>query len=110
MNSLIAYSDFLGLKKPVDLRVVSRYEKTADAYYEPVYSLSGKLKRHKITIYLIDACRGFETLLAHELIHAWQEETRKTKKMHGRAFRKCAKKMELEFNLKELYIPGVDVD
>lgn len=110
MNSLIAYSSFLGLKKPVDLRIISRYEKYADAYYEPVYSSSGKLKRHKITIYLIDACRDFETLLAHELIHAWQEETRKTKKAHGKAFVRCAKKMELEFNLKELYLAGIDVD
>ena len=93
MQTLNRYCEFLELQKPVDLRIIQRFNKSADAYYEPIYSEKGKLKRHKITIYTVDACRDFDTLLAHELVHAWQEEKGFTKRAHGKQFRRMAHKI-----------------
>ena len=108
MKNLFDYIKFLGLKKPVNIRIITKYYKHADAEYMPVYSdKTGKLKEHKLWIYLCNNTRDFNTLLAHELIHAWQEEN-KIEEIHGPAFIKCARKMETEFNLKEIYIEGVD--
>lgn len=110
MQTLTRYCEFLELEKPVDLRIIQRFNKSADAYYEPIYNLKGKLKRHKITVYMVGACRDFDTLLAHELVHAWQEEKGFTKRAHGRHFRCMAQKIGAEFNLKDLYLAGIDVD
>lgn len=108
MKTLYEYIKFLGLKKPVNLRIVTRRNKSADAEYEPEYSdKTGKLKEHKITIFFKDNTRDFETLLAHELIHAWQEE-HKARETHGPAFIKYARKMEKHFGLREIYISGID--
>ena len=110
MKSLHEYITFLGLKKPVNLRIVTRKNRFADAEYEPEYSgKTGKLKEHKITIFVKDNSRNFDTLLAHELIHAWQEEHKKTE-THGKLFIKYAKKMEEHFNLTEIYLPDVDLE
>lgn len=110
MKNLYEYIKFLGLKKPVNLRIVTRKNRWADAEYEPEFSeKTGKLKEHKITIFLKDNSRDFETLLAHELIHAWQEENKKTE-THGEYFIKYARKMEQEFNLNEIYLPDVDLE
>lgn len=107
MKNLYEYIKFLKLKKPVNLRIITRKNKFADAEYLPTYHDSGRLKEHRIWIYLKDNSREFETLLAHELIHAWQEEHKK-KEIHGKFFVKYAKKMEKHFNLKEIYLPDVD--
>jgi hypothetical protein len=108
MQNLYKYIEFLRLKKPVNLRIVTRKNRFADAEYEGIYSdKNGKLVEHQITIYFKGNVRDFETLVAHELIHAWQEENKKSE-THGKFFVKYAKKMEKEFNLKEIYIEGVD--
>ncbi len=108
MKSLYEYIKFLGLKKPVNLRIITKKNKWADAEYEPEYSdKTGKLREHNITVYFRDNTRDFETLVAHELIHAWQEENR-AHETHGPAFIKYARKMEKHFGLREVYIPEVD--
>ena len=108
MKNLYEYIKFLQLKKPVNLRIITRKNKWADADYEPEYSdKTGKLKEHLITIYYRDNTRDFETLVAHELTHAWQEEN-KVRETHGPAFIKYAKKMEKAFGLHEVYINGID--
>lgn len=110
MKTLYDYIKFLGLKKPVNLRIVTRKNRWADAEYEGEYSdKTGKLIGHNITIYFKDNSRDFETLIAHELIHAWQEEHKKTE-THGKFFVKYAKKMEKAFNLTEIYLPDVDAE
>ena len=79
MKNLYEYIKFLGLKKPVNLRIITRKNRWADAEYEPEYSdKTGKLKEHKITIFFKNNTRDFDTLVAHELIHAWQEENKKS--------------------------------
>ena len=108
MKNLYAYIKYLGLKKPVNLRIITRKNRFADAEYEPEYSdKTGKLKEHNITIYFKNNCRDFDTLVAHELIHAWQEENKKAE-IHGPHFRRLAAKMEKEFGLKSIYLPDVD--
>jgi hypothetical protein len=108
MKNLHAWIKFLGLKKPVNIRIINRKNKWADADYEAEYSdKTGKLKEHLITIYYKDNCRDFDTLVAHELIHAWQEENKKAE-THGKYFIKYARKMEKEFGLTEIYLPDVD--
>lgn len=110
MKNLYEYIKFLGLKKPVNLRIITRKNKWADAEYEPDYSdKTGKLKQHLITVYYKDNTRDFETLIAHELIHAWQEEN-KAQETHGKHFIKYARKMEKHFGLSEIYIPDIDLD
>lgn len=100
--------DFLGLKKPVTIRVLPKHKKSTDAIYESEYNSKGKLCGHRITVYAKDTYRDFDTLIAHELIHAWQEEKGLTE-IHGKRFRKMAAKMQSQFpQFHELYIPEVD--
>lgn len=110
MKNLYDYIKFLGLKKPVNLRIITRKNRWADAEYEGDYSdITGKLIGHNITVYFKNNSRDFETLIAHELIHAWQEENKKHE-THGPAFIKHARKMEKHFGLNEIYIPEVDLE
>jgi len=108
MNTLKEFIEYLDLKKPVVLKVNTRSNKSYDGFYIPRYSdKTGKLSEHRITIYLKNASRDFDTLVAHELIHAWQEENKK-KEIHGKYFKALAKDMELEYGLEKIYIKGVD--
>lgn len=110
MKNLYKYIEFLGLKKPVNIRIITKCNKWAEAEYEPSYSdKTGKLKEHLITVYYKDNSRDFETLIAHELIHAWQQENKKWE-THGPAFIKYARRMETHFGLREVYIPGIDAE
>lgn len=109
MQNLNDYIKFLGLQKPVVVRIKTRKNKNDyDALYESFYSeRTEKLLEHRITIYTQESSRSFEVLLAHELIHAWQEENSKAE-IHGRHFKKWAKKMNEYFGLQNVYIRGVD--
>ena len=109
MQNLNRYIEFLGLKLPVTLTVKTREGKTCEAFYIGDYSTkTGKLKGHKITIYTKNSGRDFDTLLAHELIHAWQEEKGKAE-IHGQYFQTLADSMSASFGLKDIFITGVDL-
>jgi hypothetical protein len=108
MQNLHEYIKFLGLKKPVVVRVNTRKNKHYDGLYMSRYSdKTGKLLEHRITIHVGDNARPFDTLLAHELIHAWQEENGKAE-FHGKHFRRLAKAMGEHFGLEQIYIKGTD--
>jgi len=109
MFNLYEYIKFLKLKRPVNLRIITRKNKWADAEYEAEYSDNGRLLEHCITVYYKNNTRDLDVLIAHELIHAWQEEN-KACETHGPAFIKYARKMEKHFGLKEIYIPDVDLE
>ncbi len=106
MENFTKYCKFLGLKKPVEITLTDKVTKKWDAFYLPRYNKKGKLKNHCITI-SIAGNRDINTLVMHELIHAWQEEKRKTE-IHGKHFRKWAKKAYLHFGLSQVFIKGVD--
>lgn len=103
------YIDFLGLKKRVTLHLIPMRNAECDAEYEAEYSDSGRLIEHVITVYTKNPDRDYETLIAHELIHAKQEEEKLTE-THGPFFIKYAKKMEKEFNLREIYLADIDLE
>ena len=100
----------LGLKKPVDLTLKNRKAKDWDAFYQPIYSdKNGTLKSHRIVIYIADPQRDFATLLAHELIHAWQEEHYK-QEMHGRWFQEKAEELQEEFGIENIFLEEFDYE
>jgi predicted SprT family Zn-dependent metalloprotease len=104
------YIEYLDLKMPIVLKVNTRANKTMDGFYVPKYSAkTGNLLEHRITIYTKNASRDFNTLVAHELIHAWQEENKKSE-IHGKFFKALAKDMGEYFGLQNVYIKGVDVN
>jgi hypothetical protein len=108
MQNLHTFIKFLGIKKPVVVRINTRNNKHFDGLYIPRYSSkTAKLLEHKITIHVGDNARGFDALLAHELIHAWQEEHGKTE-IHGRHFKRLAKAMAESFGIEEIYLKGVE--
>lgn len=111
MQNLNDYIKFLGLTKPVVVRVNSRTHKAWHGYYLPKFSRkTGKLQEHKITIYLGDLGDAMDRILAHELIHAWQQENNKQDELHGKHFRKMAKVMNEHFGLQEIYRKGIDTN
>src|SRR5574343_480785 len=69
----------LGLKAPVDIRILSsmpnRYKTAKGLQYSWVDN-NQKIKRHVIYISLDTDARSFNTIVVHELIHAWQAEYR----------------------------------
>lgn len=107
MQNIKDYIKFLGLKKPVVIRLNTRTHKRWDGYYSPHYNDKGKLAEHRIMIYLEDTRRSFDTLLAHELIHAWQEEN-KVEEFHGEQFIRIARSMECQFGLCDVYVESAD--
>lgn len=107
MKTLFEYIKFLEIKKNINLKIITKKNRYAEAEYTPQYSASGRLLGHDIVVYLKDNTREFETLLAHELIHAWQEEN-KCWENHGEFFRLKAFEMEAHFGLRQIYLPDID--
>ncbi len=108
MKALHQMIEYLGIRLPVEVSVRTRRRADCDAFYIGVYSdKTGLLKSHKIVVYTVDAHRDFDTLLAHELIHAWQEEHKKAE-IHGRHFQRLAQAMGEHFGLQNIYMPDVD--
>lgn len=105
LNELIKH---LELTKPVTITIKTRKGKDCDAFYLPHYSdRTAKLIGHKIVVYTVDTSRDFDTLLAHELIHAKQEEMR-VAEIHGPIFTTLAADLETNFGLQEIFIHDVD--
>lgn len=101
---------YLGLKKRIEIKIHSRSRDTVSAKYWGLYGdRSGKLVAHRIHVYgFVHADRSLETILAHELIHAWQEE-HGLKEIHGPEFRRLAIELGHEFGIRRIYIEGQDL-
>ncbi len=96
----------LNLKKPYKIILKSSESNTADAKYWGMYNSKGKLESHLIHVYLgNDSARSLETLIAHELCHAKQDE-RGNKDTHGKSFRRYAARFP-EYPM--LYMPDIDI-
>lgn len=102
---------YLRLKKPFSITLKSGTKNKATAKYWGLYSEKGKLESHEIKIWIGNLEnpleRDLETLIAHELIHAWQEEKGFTD-THGESFKTAAFVISAEFNLKRVYDPDID--
>lgn len=111
-NMLDDFVEVLKLKKPVDLQFRFCQSSDYDAEYWPKMRGNGKIKRHIIRFYVCadqSFERPFNTLLAHELIHAWQAENDVTD-IHGQLFQEWACKLEKDFNLDRIYDCELDCD
>jgi len=113
MENLAYYIEFLKLQFPVELTIKTKSNKHDDAVYLPKFSNRGNLKAHKIVVYLgnqdIYARRTLDELIAHELIHAWQQEN-KIVEWHGINFRLRAIAMDDEFDLPNIYLADLDLE
>lgn len=109
MKTFQMLADFLNIKKPVTIKMMPKSNRECEAEYMPNYSDSGRLIDHEIVIYTKNNSRDLDVLLAHELIHAWQEEN-KCWENHGKFFRKYARRISDEFGLDDIYIPDVDLE
>jgi len=111
MENLAYYIKFLGLKSPVELTLKTKSNKHSDAVYWPEFSNKGNLKAHKITVFLgnqtPNSRRSLDELIAHELIHAWQQENN-IAEFHGLNFILLAIQMSDEFNLPNIYLADLD--
>lgn len=107
LNKYQEFARILGITKEFKIVLKNTHNKKADAKYWGMYT--GKiLVYHLIHVYMLDACRDLDTLIAHELIHAKQEEVG-LNEAHGTYFQTEAKRMEYIFSLSEIYIPDTDI-
>ena len=108
--------EYLGLEKPYTIKLNSKGKKSASAEYIAKYNRGGELVSHQITIYLgnqLEDTRDIETLIAHELIHALQEEEGIIE-IHGEYFIDIAGLLVMYLEtagiyIGNIYIAGVDV-
>jgi predicted SprT family Zn-dependent metalloprotease len=113
MNIIFDIVDYLGLQKPYKIELKSRGNKSATAKYWALYSDKGAggLHSHWIRVYLrnigIPGERDLNTIIAHELIHAWQEEKGYTD-IHGTSFQMKAAEIAAEFKMPGVYNPETD--
>ena len=97
-------SQVLNLKFPVEVRLCFR-DSVNDAEYIPRFNARGELKRHIIKLFIAENnSRDVETLIIHELIHAYQEENKITE-IHGKSFAKMAARFP---DYPNIYIPELD--
>lgn len=106
-NIVLACVDILGISRPYSVKIISKTKKDTEAEYIARYSEKHKRLTHDIRVYLGENTRPLESLIAHEFIHAWQEEKGLTE-IHGKYFRKIARELEEAFNLPDIYIKGID--
>lgn len=111
MENLAYYIEFLGLKSPVELTLKTKSNKHSDAVYLPKFSNKGNLKAHKIVVFLgnldVNAKRTLNELIAHELIHAWQQENN-IAEFHGVNFVLQAIRLDEKFDLPNIYLAELD--
>lgn len=96
----------LNLKLPIKFVLEEKDNSTA-GYYIPLYSKKGIIRKHKIFINMLDGGRSFESLIAHEMIHAWQEENRK-KDCHGKSFIKMSQHIQNVLKIEGIFDPECD--
>lgn len=105
---------FLELTKPFKIQITSKPNDNATAKYWGLYENGGKgnLHSHRIMVYAgnqkVKGERSIETLIVHELIHAWQEEYG-FEDIHGDSFQEMAARVSKKFDIPELYLPGIDI-
>jgi hypothetical protein len=69
--------DWMKLECPIKYEFRPNSHKWMRAYHQAQINSKGKIKHHKIVIYMgdfQDETRNLMTLICHELIHAWQAE------------------------------------
>lgn len=106
-NALIKY---LELELPVKFKVIKNELSDIDAEYQAKFDRWGNPMGHLITVWELDCSRPLESLIAHELIHAWEFEHGIVEGLHSPEFKQMAEAIESDFGIEEIYLPGIDLD
>ena len=104
--------EYLGLEKPYTIKLNSKGKKSASAEYRASYNRGGELVSHQITIYLGNQpqdTRDIETLIAHELIHAFQEE-HNIIEIHGDDFIDVAGLLSMYLETAGIYVGNIYIE
>lgn len=108
------FAEYVGLKRPFEIQLRNTEKDSATAEYWALVTEKGKIKRHIIRVYLRNIWensleRDLETIIAHEFIHAWQQEMGH-EDTHGNSFRQMADIMSAYFGLPNIYNPELDIE
>lgn len=114
MSKVIEAVKYMRIQKPYKLKLLKRAKVDATAEYWGLYNRDKTLSSHLIHIYLKNISdnpneRPLETLIIHELVHAWQEECGFTDN-HGYSFKWMSAELEDVLKLPDIYIPGRDLE
>lgn len=93
---IIVASKILNLKAPVEVRFVPKLRnKSWNAYHIGRFNDSNKVIRHVIKIITgyEDYSRNTLTIIAHEMVHAWQAEYAPKSAVHGKVFQRKAREL-----------------
>ena len=104
--------EYLGLEKPYTIKLNSKGKRSASAEYRASYNRGGELVSHQITIYLGNQdtdSRDIETLIAHELIHAFQEE-HNIIEIHGDDFIDVAGLLSMYLETAGIYVGNIYIE
>jgi hypothetical protein len=117
LNFINACKEILKIQNPVEIVLRDRIYKGYLGVHWIEVKDSGKIKCHIIKISLKGLekdYRDFQTILAHEFIHAWQAEYKPFKKIaHNPTFRRMSKFLENEladrgYVVSGIYLPKTD--
>jgi len=104
--------EYLGLEKPYTIKLNSKGKRSASAEYRASYNRGGELVSHQITIYLGNQAadsRDIETLIAHELVHAFQEE-HNIIEIHGDDFIDVAGLLSMYLQTAGIYVGNIYIE
>ncbi len=113
-NLIADVAEYLGVEKPYEIRISSKPHDWAAGFCEQRMR-KGKIIKHVITLYLpsiIASGFSLESVIAHELIHAWQAEEGilLEGQYHGEDFAYAAADVEQTFGIDEVYDPENDTE
>ena len=107
--------ELIKVEKPVKFKIRKRYNKKGTVADHVAFMVNGNVVEHVITINMgnvvKDASEGerdVDTLIVHELIHAWQAE-KGYKDNHGKSFQRKVKKVAGILGMPRLYLSMSDL-
>ena len=109
MNIITTCVQVLKITRPFNITIKSAENKKVDAWYIPIYSPKKHNLTHEIVIYFGNNTRPIESCIAHEFVHAWQEENGITE-YHGPKFKYQAQKLEYITGLSGIFRAETDIN
>lgn len=117
IEKLIAHCiKYLEIKANVEVKFRTKFPRNMKGTraYHNAWVRNNKVIRHVIQLLMIEDARDAETVIAHEFVHAWQDEYAPKSAVHGVKFQVMATRLreylnENGFNIKEaIYCPEMD--
>lgn len=109
MDNLIQRTaSFLNIQRPFKLELVSKSHKTDCGSYWAIYSQKKRNLSHLIRVYIKDSPRSVDSIIAHEFVHAWQEE-QGYMGVHTPEFIQMARRLSIHLSIPLIYDPEYDI-